>query len=95
MLYDYPLTLGQINNKLGEDCYQLLTIDGNDFEQLKGLTKISNKLMETYDIDFYISSNPHDFGTYYGLEVSDTNLRKYPDLEEFSIIIAEELGYDI
>ena len=95
MLYDYPVTQGQIRNKLGEGCFQLLTIEGNDFEQLSGLTEIANALMKDYNIDFYISSNPHDFGTYYGLEISDSNLEKYPDLEMDSIRVAEDLGYGI
>ena len=98
MLYDMPMTQRQIRDtklKIGQDCYQLLSIEGDDFEQIKGLTKIAEKLIEKYPkMDLYISSNAHDFGTYYGLEVEDSWLSA-SDIEDESLIIAEELGYDI
>lgn len=96
MLYDMPMTQYQIENKLGENCFQLLTIEGDDFTQLRGLSKIGEKINHQFpEIDLYISSNEHDFGTYYGLEVADSALEKYDDLEMDSLRIAEELGYDI
>jgi len=98
MLHDMPMTLRQIRDtklKPGQDCYQLLTIEGDDFTQIIGLTEIAKKLLEKYPkIDLFISSNAHDFGTYYGLEVEDSWLG-CTDIEDESFIIAEELGYDI
>lgn len=98
MLHDIPMTLSQIRNtklKPGQDCYQLLTIEGDDFTQIKGLTQIANKIMEKYPkMDLFISSNSHDFGTYYGLEVEDSWL-ECSDIEDESIMIAEDFGYDI
>lgn len=97
MIYDIPMTLSQIENKLGrgKDCYQLLTIEGDDFSQIKGLVQIAKKILEKYpQMDMYISSNDHDFGTYYGLEVDDQYLND-TDIEDVSISIAEELGYDV
>jgi hypothetical protein len=95
MLNDYPMTLGQIHQKIDEDTIQLLTIEGDDFTQIKGLTQIANKIFEKFpEMDLYISSNAHDFGTYYGLEVPDSQFAKWSDIEDESLIIAEELGYE-
>ncbi len=96
MLHDIPLTLRQINNKFGEDCLQLLTLEGDDFTQIKGLTDIANNILKVYpDIELVISSNGHDFGTYYGLEILNSSFEKHHDMESESFRIAEELGYDI
>ena len=96
MLNNTPKTLQQIRQLAGEDCYQLLTIEGDDFTQIKGITRIAEKLSEKYpDARFFISSNPHDFGTYYGLEILDSDMSKYSDVEDESLLVAEELGYDI
>lgn len=96
MFDTYPKTLSQIRAASGEDCFQLLTIDGDDFSQIKGLTEIGNKIKEKYpDMRLYISSNPHDFGTYYGLEVNDSDFEIWPDIECESLAIADQLGYDI
>jgi len=97
MLHDMPMTLSQIRNKMGsdKDCYQLLTIEGDDFTQIKGITEIAKKVLVKYPkMDLYISSNAHDFGTYYGLEVEDSWL-ECSEIEDEAITIALELGYDI
>ena len=97
MLHDMPMTQNQIRTKLGKDkdCYQLLTLEGDDFTQIKGITHIANTMIEKVpELDLFISSNAHDFGTYYGLEIDDSQLEKY-NAEELSLIVVEELGYDI
>lgn len=96
MFDTYPKTLSQIVVGAGEDCFQLLTIEGDDFSQIKGITEIGNKVLEKFpEARLFISSNPHDFGTYYGLEVIDSDMEKYPDIENDSLVIAEQLGYEI
>ena len=102
MLYDMPQTLSQIRNKLDStsdkscaDTYQLLTIEGDDFTQIRGLTEIAEKILVKYPkMNLYISSNAHDFGTYYGLEICELWLG-ISDIEDDALLIAEELGYEI
>jgi len=91
----HPRTMQSIENKLGCGCYQLLTIEGDNFSQIKGLTQIGNELLKEFtNVSLFISSNAHDFGTYYGLEVSEKDLEIY-DIEDRSIVVAEELGFEI
>jgi len=95
MFDSYPKTIQSIENKLGCDCYQLLTLEGDDFSQIKGLTEIGNTLLKEFPkVSLFISSNAHDFGTYYGLEVSEKDLET-TDIEDRSIVVAEELGFEI
>ncbi len=95
MKYYMPMTKNQILGKFKEDTYQLLTIEGDDFTQLKGLFKIGDKILESFDVTLIVSSNQHDFSTYYGLEILDSDFNKFPEIEQESITIAEEQGYDV
>jgi len=96
-MYDnYPKSLSMIRNSIGEDCFQLLTIEGDDFNQIKGIGIIAEAVLKKFpNAKLYISSNAHDFGTYYGLEVADSSFEENPEIENDSLVIAEELGYDI
>ncbi len=96
-MYDnYPKTQSQIRSKIGEDCFQLLTVEGDDFLQIKGIGTIATKVLDKFpEAELFISSNAHDFGTYYGLEVSDSSFAKFPEIENDALVIADDLGYDI
>lgn len=96
-MYDNrPKTIRQINAHYKEDCFQLLTLEGDHFSQIKGINTIAKKLEEKFpNIKLCLSSNDHDFGTYYGLEILDSSFKEYPQIENDSFVIAEELGYDI
>ncbi len=95
MFNDNPLRLSQIRKILKHDCYQLCTVEGDDFTQLKNLGKIAKEILKEHpDVRLFISSNDHDFGTYYGLEISDEDFELY-DIEDEIYTISEKLKIDI
>lgn len=95
MLNKYPTNLAIIRNSVHSDVTQLLTIEGEWDEQVEGLIVIGKELLKRFpDIVLHISTNPHDYGSYAGLEIEDEGLTKYPEIENDSLVIAEELGYE-
>ena len=91
-----PTSLGTVRNRVPTDVYQLLTLEGDWDEQVKGMIKIGRELKNMYPtIRLHISTNAHDYGSYAGLEVEVECLEEFPDIENDALVIAERLGYDI
>ena len=90
-----PKLLSNIMNEVTPfDTFQLISIEGDEEEQINGLIKIGEKILEDYDVRLWISRNPHDYGDYFGLEILDENLSRNPRIESKVFEIAEKLGFE-
>lgn len=49
------------------DTFQLISIEGEEKNQIDGLIKIGEEILKDYDVRLWISRNPHDYGDYFGL----------------------------
>jgi hypothetical protein len=90
-----PKLLSRIMNEvIPFDTFQLISIEGDQEEQINGLIQIGDELLKDYDVRLWISRNPHDLGDYFGLEILDENLTRNPTIESKVFEIAELLGYE-
>lgn len=90
-----PKLLNSIRREVDPfDTFQLITIDGNEEEQIEGLIQIGDEILKEYDVRLWISRNPHDYGDYFGLEILDENLSRNPTIESKVFGIAEKFGFE-
>lgn len=95
MFDQIPKSLRQLNIKNKADVFQLCTTEGDDFTQIKNLSLIAEEILKKFNVKLYISDNPHEFGSYYGLEICEKDLEKYPEIEMKAIHIADKLGIGV
>lgn len=89
-----PKLLSRIRNEvIPFDTFQLISIEGDEEEQINGLIKIGEELLKDYDVRLWISRNSCDHGDYFGLEILDENLIRNPRIESKVFEIAEKLGF--
>ncbi len=90
-----PKSLESIRREVDPfDTFQLISIDGDEEEQINGLIQIGDELLKDYDIRLWISRNHHDYGDYFGLEILDENLSRNPTIETKVFDIAERLDLE-
>lgn len=95
MLNQNVTSLSIIRDRVPNDVFQLITIEGDYNDQVLGLIEIGKRILKNFpDVNLHISSNPHDVGTYAGLEIEEDSLMKYPHIENNVFGIAESLGYE-
>lgn len=97
MLVENPRNLSSIINSVPSDVFQLCTSEEESFdEQVKQLCELGKLVDAKYEnVHLHISSNPHDFGSYAGLEIEDEDFKRFPEIEDDIFSLAESIGMEI